>query len=234
VQETRDYDGQTGASQSLRSKEMAHDYRYFPDPDLMPVKVDDGWKASIRATIPEHHFDRQRRYQEAFGLPYTQTSVLVPDTACCDFFEETVKLGAKPQAAANFIANNLLGELAAAQLELSASKVRPAHIAGLVKLTEGGVISSSIAKDVFAQMFQSGEMPEVIVEKQGLKQSTDTGELEKWIADAIAGNPAAVAQVKSGNDKALNALKGAVMKASKGKANPQLVDELMRKQLASL
>jgi aspartyl-tRNA(Asn)/glutamyl-tRNA(Gln) amidotransferase subunit B len=232
VQETRDYDGQTGASQSLRSKEMAHDYRYFPDPDLMPVKVDEAWKQRIRATIPEHHFDRQRRYVEKFGLPYTQTSVLVPDATYCEFFEETVKLGAKPQAAANLIANNLLGELAAAQLELSASKVRPAHIAGLVQLTESGVISSTIAKEVFATMFQSGEMPQPIVERQGLKQSTDTGELEKWVADAIAGNPAAAAQFKSGNEKALNAIKGAVMKASKGKANPQLVDEIVRKQLA--
>ena len=232
VQETRDYDGQTGASQSLRSKEMAHDYRYFPDPDLMPVKVDDAWKASIRATIPEHHFDRQRRYQEKLELPYTQTSVLVPDLALSAFFEEAVQLGAKPQAAANLIANNLQGELAAAQLELAASKVRPAHVAGLVKLTESGVISSSIAKEVFVTMFQSGEMPDVIVERQGLKQSTDTGELEKWVADAIAGNPAAVAEFKSGNEKALNALKGAVMKASKGKANPQLVDQLLRKQLA--
>ncbi len=232
VQETRDYDGQTGASQSLRSKEMAHDYRYFPDPDLMPVKVDEAWKAAIRATIPEHHFERQRRYLEKFALPYTQTSVLVPETAYAEFFEETVKLGAKPQAAANFITNNLLGELAGAQLDLAASKVRPAHIAGLVQLTESGVISSNIAKEVFVTMFQSGEMPDAIVEKQGLKQSTDTGELEKWIADAIAGNPAAAAQFKSGNEKALNALKGAVMKASKGKANPQLVDELMRKQLA--
>jgi len=232
VQETRDYDGQTGASQSLRSKEMAHDYRYFPDPDLMPVKVDDAWKATIRATIPEHHFDRQRRYQEKFALPYTQTSVLVSDTAYCAFFEETVLLGANPHAAANLIVNNLQGELAATRLEIAASKVRPAHIASLVKLTESGVISSKIAKDIFGTMFQSGEMPETIVEQQGLKQSTDTGELEQWIAEAIAGNPAAAAQFKAGNEKALNAIKGAVMKASKGKANPQLVDELMRKQLA--
>ncbi len=233
VQETRDYDGQTGASQSLRSKEMAHDYRYFPDPDLMPVKVDEAWQAKIRATIPEHHFDRQRRYFEKFQLPYTQTSVLVPDAAYCTFFEETVQLGAKPQAAANLIANNLLSELSAAQLDLAASKVRPAHLASLIRLTESGVISSNIAKDVFVTMFQSGEMPEVIVEQQGLKQSTDTGELEKWVVEAIAGNPAAAAQFKSGNEKALNAIKGAVMKASKGKANPQLVDEITRRQLAT-
>jgi aspartyl-tRNA(Asn)/glutamyl-tRNA(Gln) amidotransferase subunit B len=233
VQETRDYDGQTGASQSLRSKEMAHDYRYFPDPDLMPVKVDDAWKARIQATVPEHHFDRQRRYMEQFGLPYTQTSVLVPDAGICAFFEEAVQLGAKPQAAANLICNNLLGELSAAQIALPASKVRPAHIAGLVKLVESGVISSSIAKEVFATMFQSGELPGAIVEKQGLKQSSDTGELEQWVADAIAANPKAAAEFKTGNEKALNAIKGAVMKASKGKANPQLVDQIVRKQLGA-
>ena len=232
VQETRDYDGQTGASQSLRSKEMAHDYRYFSDPDLMPVKVDEDWKTSIRATIPEHHFDRQRRFMADYQLPYTITSVLVPDSGLSAYFEAVAKLGAAPQAAGNWIANDLLRELGAAQLSLADSKVQPAHIAGLVKLVESGVISNSLAKEVFGAMFQSGEMPDVIVEQQGLKQSTDTGELEKWIADAIAGNSAAAAQFKLGNEKALNAIKGAVMKASKGKANPALVDEIARKQLA--
>ncbi len=231
VQETRDYDGQTGASQSLRSKEMAHDYRYFPDPDLMPVRVDDDWKARIKATVPEHHFDRQRRLMAEHQLPYTITSVLVPDRNLADFFEATAKLGAAPQAAGNWITNDLLRELGAAQLPLAESKVTPAHIAGLVKLVESGVISSSIAKEVFATMFKSGEQPEAIVEKQGLKQSSDTGELEKWVADAIAANPKAAAEFKTGNEKALNAIKGAVMKASKGKANPQLVDQIVRQQL---
>jgi len=231
VQETRDYDGQTGASQSLRSKEMAHDYRYFPDPDLMPVRVDEAWKAAIRATIPEHHFDRQRRFMSDYQLPYTITSVLVPDRALADFFETTARLGAAPQAASNWIANDLLRELAAAKLSLVGSKVQPAHVAGLVKLVESGVISNSIAKEVFVTMFKTGEMPGVIVEKQGLKQSTDTGALEKWVADAIAANPKAAEGFKSGNEKALNAIKGAVMKASQGKANPQLVDEFVRKQL---
>ena len=231
VQETRDFDGQTGVSQSLRSKEMAHDYRYFPDPDLMPVKVDEAWKTAIRATIPEHHFDRQRRFMADYQLPYTITSVLVPDRALADYFELTAKLGAAPQAAGNWIANDLLRELAAAKLYLADSKVRPVHIAGLGKLVESGVISNSIAKEVFVTMFQSGEMPDVIVEKQGLKQSTDTGELEKWVAAAIADNPKAAAGFKSGNEKALNAIKGAVMKASAGKANPKLVDEIARKQL---
>ncbi len=237
VQETRDFDGQTGTSQSLRSKEMAHDYRYFPDPDLMPVNVDDAWKASIRATVPEHHFDRQRRFMADYQLPYTITSVLVPDRALADTFEATAKLGAAPQAAANWIANDLLRELARSDVGrglsptdgLATCKIQPAHIAGLVKLVESGVISNSIAKEVFVTMFQSGELPDVIVEKQGLKQSTDTGELAKWVTDAIAANPRAVAEFKTGNEKALNAIKGAVMKASAGKANPKLVDEITRK-----
>src|SRR3954470_21759549 len=148
VQETRDFDGQTGTSQSLRSKEMAHDYRYFPDPDLMPVKVDEAWLAAIRATVPERLFDRQRRYLEKFQLPYTQTSVLVPQVELCGFFEEAAQLSGKPQAVANWIANDFQRELASAQVGLSVSKVRPQHVANLVGLVESGVISSSIAKEV--------------------------------------------------------------------------------------
>ncbi|HQY05791.1 MAG TPA: Asp-tRNA(Asn)/Glu-tRNA(Gln) amidotransferase subunit GatB [Lacunisphaera sp.] len=229
TQETRDYDGQAGTSQSLRSKEMAHDYRYFPDPDLMPVRVDAAWLAALRATLPEHHFDRQRRWLADYQLPYTITSALVPDRALADYFEATARLGAAPQAAANWIANDLRRELAASGLDLADSKVRPAHIAGLVQLVEAGVISSNIAKEVFAEMFATGDQAGVIVERKGLKQSTDTGELEGWVSAAIAANPKAVAEFKSGNEKALNAIKGAVMKASAGKANPQRVDEIARK-----
>ncbi len=234
VQETRDYDGQTGTSQSLRSKEMAHDYRYFPDPDLMPVKVDEAWLASIRGTVPERLFDRQRRYLEKFQLPYTQTSVLVPQVELCAFFEEAAQLSGKPQAVANWIANDLQRELAAAKIELAASKIRPRHVAGLVALVETGVISSNIAKEIFVEMAATGDLPDAIVEKKGLRQSTDTGELEQWVADAIAANPKAAAEFKTGNERALNAIKGAVMKASKGKANPQLVDQIARRRVSQI
>ncbi len=231
VQETRDYDGEAGTSQSLRSKEMAHDYRYFPDPDLMPVKVDEAWKTRIQATLPERHFDKQRRFFDSYQLPYTITSVLVPERELSDFFEEAAKLCDKPQAVGNWIANDLLRELSVAQIQITATKIRPTHLAGLVKLVESGVISSSIAKEVFVTMFQSGELPDAIVERQGLKQSTDTGALEKWVSDAIAANPKAAEAFKAGNEKSLNAIKGAVMKASAGKANPKLVDEIVRKQI---
>ncbi len=233
IQETRRFDPEVGSSTSMRTKEMAHDYRYFPDPDLMPVKVDDAWLARLRAHVPELPFDRQRRFYEQYQLPYTITSVLVPDRALSDWFEQAVAgVPARAQAVGNWIVNDLLRELAAAGQTLAACRIQPAHIAGLVAAVESGVISSSIAKDVFVEMFRTGETAEAIIERQGLKQSTDTGELERWCAEAIAANPRSVADFKSGNEKAINAFKGGIMKASKGKANPRLVDEILRRLLA--
>ena len=232
VQETRDYDGQTGTSQSLRSKEMAHDYRYFPDPDLMPVQVDEAWKASLRTDLPDLPFDRQRRFFEQYQVPYTITAVLVPDRELSGFFEEAAQLSGRPQAVGNWIANDLLRELGEARAVLADSKVRPAHLAGLVKLVENGIISSSLAKEVFVEMFRSGEAPEAVVERKGLRQSTDTEELERWCAEAMAANPKSVADFKAGRENAINAMKGFVMKQSKGKANPRLVDEILRRKLA--
>jgi aspartyl-tRNA(Asn)/glutamyl-tRNA(Gln) amidotransferase subunit B len=233
VQETRDYDGQTGISQSLRSKEMAHDYRYFPDPDLMPVKVDEAWKARLRAECPELPFDKQRRFLEKYAIPYTITSVLVWDRALADFFEEAVRLGGKPQAVGNWITNDLLRELGAAKQDLVQSKVTPAHVAGLVALIDAGTLLPNAAKEVFAEMFATGDQPAVVVERKGLKAApVDVGELEQWCRDAIAGNAKAVAEFKSGKDSAINALKGPVMKAAKGKADPKRVDETLRKLLA--
>jgi aspartyl-tRNA(Asn)/glutamyl-tRNA(Gln) amidotransferase subunit B len=235
VQETRDYDGMIGTSQSLRSKEEAHDYRYFPDPDLMPVKVDEAWKRRMQAECPELPFAKQRRFGQQYELPYTLTSVLVWDRELADFFEETVQLAGagKAQAVGNWITNDLLRELGAAKLSLAESKVRPAHVAALVKLVDGGTVLTNAAKEVFVEMAATGEMPEVIAEKRGLKAApTDAGELEQWCRDAIAGNAKALAEFKAGKDSAINAFKGPVMKAAKGKANPKLVDETLRRLLA--
>lgn len=231
VQETRLYDGETGRSASMRSKEMAHDYRYFPDPDLMPVRIDAEWKARLAAELPERPFAKQARFMEQLGLPYSAASVLVRDRALADFFEETVKLGAKPAAAANWIANDLLRDLAARSIDLAASKVTPAHLAGLVQLIDQGVVSSTQAKEVFADLAETGDQPAAIVDRRGLRQSSDTGALEGWCATAIANDPKSADQVRAGNAKAINALKGAVMKLSAGKANPKLVDEVLKKQL---
>src|SRR5882672_3907908 len=235
VQETRQYDGEAGTSTAMRSKEMAHDYRYFPDPDLMPVKVDEAWKARLKAECPELPFDKQRRFLAQYQIPYTITSVLVWDRALSDYFEETAKLSGKPQAAGNWIVNDLQRELGQAHLPLSGSKVRPAHLAGLVKLVEAGTIINNTAKEIFIEMFATGELPEAIVEKKGLKVvAADSGELEQWCRDAIAGNPKALADFKSGKDSAINGFKGAIMKAAKGKANPKVVDETLRRLLATM
>ncbi len=232
VQETRDYDGQTGESKSLRSKEMAHDYRYFPDPDLMPVRVDAAWQLALRSGCPELPFDKQRRFLQDYGVPYTITSVLVPDRGLSDFFEEAARLSGKPHAVANWIANDLLREIGAAKLDLAQSKVRPAHVAGLVKLVDAGVILSNAAKEVFIEMFRSGEAPEAVVARKGLKAETNLDELERWCRDAIAANPKSVADFKAGKESALNAFKGPVMRAAKGKADPARVDETLRRLLA--
>ncbi len=235
VQETRDYDGQTGTSQSLRSKEMAHDYRYFPDPDLMPVKVDAAWKARIQAECPELPFAKQTRFQSEYGLPYTLTSALIWDRALADYFEEAAKLAGpgKSQAVGNWIVNDLQRELGAAKLDLADSKIRPAHIAELVKLIDAGTLLSNAAKEVFIDMAATGETPSAIVARKGLAAApTDSAELEGWCREAIAANAKSVAEFKAGKESAINGLKGPIMKASKGKANPKLVDETLRRLLA--
>jgi aspartyl-tRNA(Asn)/glutamyl-tRNA(Gln) amidotransferase subunit B len=236
VQETRDYDGQTGTSQSLRSKEMAHDYRYFPDPDLMPVKVDEAWKSHLLAECPELPFAKQERFLKEYQIPYTITSVLVWDRALSDYFEEAAQLAGtgKSQAVGNWIANDLLREIGSAKLTLADSKVRPAHIAELVNLIDAGAVLMNAAKDIFIEMFATGDAPGAIADRRGLKATpTDTGELEQWCRDSIAANPKALAEFKAGKDSAINAFKGPVMKAAKGKANPKLVDETLRRLLAS-
>ena len=237
IQETRDYDGEAGVSQSLRSKEMAHDYRYFPDPDLMPVRVDDAWKQQLRAECPELPFVKQRRFLADYQIPYTIASVLIPDRELSDYFEGAAQLAGpgKAQAVGNWIANDLLRELGAAKLPLSASKVSPAHLAALVQLIDGGTLLNAAAKEVFAEMFTTGEMPAAIIARRGLAAApTDAGELETWCRESIAVNAKALAEFKAGKDSAINAFKGPVMKAAKGKANPKLVDETLRRLLAAM
>jgi len=169
-----------------------------------------------------------------YQLPYTLTSVLVWDHALADYFEEAAKLSGKPQAVGNWIVNDLLRELGAAHLSLASSNVRPAHIAALVKLVDSGAVLTNAAKEIFVEMFATGEMPDLIADRKGLKAApTDAGELEQWCRDSIAANAKALAEFKAGKDSAINAFKGPVMKAAKGKANPKLVDETLRKPLAS-
>ena len=235
VQETRRWDVDKGISFSLRSKEEAHDYRYFPDPDLMPVQMDRARIAELEAELPERPLDKQRRYQQDLELPFTITSVLCQNRVLSEFFEAALDTHNAPKAIANYITNDLLRELSGASEHgesahcVSQSKLTPAHVATLVKIIDEGVISKQIGKEVFTEMFASGDMPDAIVDKKGLKQSNDSGEIEALCREAIAGNAKAVGQFKDGNAKALNALKGPVMKATKGKANPAMLDELLKK-----
>ena len=235
TQETRRWDVESSSSFSLRSKEEAHDYRYFPDPDLMPVQMDRSRIKELEAELPERPLDKQRRYQESFELPFTLTSVLCVNRELCEFFEEALQTYQAPKQIANYITNDLLRELSAASehgdsaLDVGQCKLTPLHIATLVKIIDEGVISKQIGKEVFTEMFVTGEMPDAIVEKKGLKQSNDTGEIEALCREAIAGNAKAVGQYKEGNTKALNALKGPVMKATKGQANPAMLDGLLKK-----
>jgi aspartyl-tRNA(Asn)/glutamyl-tRNA(Gln) amidotransferase subunit B len=200
----------------------------------MPVRVDDAWLERLRAEVPELAFDKQRRFFGQYALPYTITSVLVADRALSDWFERAVG-GAvgRAQAIGNWIVNDLLRELAASGRTLGECLIAPGHIAGLVEAVESGAVSSTLAREVFAEMFRTGETAEAVIARKGLRQTTDTGELERWCAEAIAANPRSAADFRSGNEKAINAFKGAVMKASKGKANPRLVDDILRRLLAN-
>ncbi len=235
TQETRRWDVESGTSFSLRSKEEAHDYRYFPDPDLMPVQMDRARVAELAAELPERPLDKQRRYQQELDLPFTITSVLCMNRELSEFFEAALQTYNAPKQIANYITNDLLRELSAASehgdsaLDVSQCPLTPAHIGTLAKIIDEGVISKQIGKEVFTEMFATGELPDAIVEKKGLKQSNDTGEIEALCREAIAGNAKAVGQYKDGNEKALNALKGPVMKATKGKANPAMLDQLLKK-----
>ena len=237
-QETRRWNPEQKYTTAMRSKEMAHDYRYFPDPDLMPVEIDDDWVERIKLEIPEMPFDKQRRFMENHGLPYSSTSALCPDRKLCDFFEETVSKCSQAKKAANWIVNDLLRELSAAgdengPMPLDQSKMTPVHCAELVTLVEDGSISSNIAKEIFPEIFASGKMPAALVEEKGLKQTSDTTELESICSQVMSDHPKAVEEFKGGKENAINALKGQVMKATRGQANPKIVDDLLRKLLSS-
>lgn len=237
TQETRGWNAESARGYVLRDKEDAHDYRYFPDPDIPTLRISRETVARLAKLVPESLFDRQRRYVDQLGLPYTAASVLVNDRALAEWFEAAVAAHpANPAGIANLVANDLLRDLAAAAggVTLAACPIRPAQLAGLVKLTDAGVISKQQAKEVFAEMFKSGQDAAAIVDAKGLRQNSDTDELERIVREVIA-DPAvakSVAEYRAGNEKAINALKGPIMKRTQGKANPALIDQLLRRFLA--
>jgi aspartyl-tRNA(Asn)/glutamyl-tRNA(Gln) amidotransferase subunit B len=229
-QETRLWDPNKGETRSLRTKEDAHDYRYFPDPDLLPLVLEDGYVERIEATLPELPDDKKARFISEYGLSAYDAGVLVAEQAKAFFYERVAK-GRDPKLAANWVINELFGGLAKAGREIEDSPVSAEQLGGLVDLIADNTISGRIAKDVFAEMMETGHDAGAIVEAKGLKQVTDTGAIEKVIDEVMAAQADKVAEYRSGKDKLFGFFVGQVMKASGGKANPAMLNELLKTKL---
>ena len=230
-QETRRWDDAAGKTLVMRTKEYAHDYRYFPEPDLMPVVVSNDMLAEVRKGLPELPEAKRQRFIKQYGLPEYDAGVLVAEVTLAAFYERAAQGAKNPKAISNWVTTEFLGKLAEAKTSIDECPIRPEHLAELVSLIEGSQISGKIAKDVFAEMFSSGKSASAIVKEKGLVQVSDAGAIGGFIEEAIAKNPKSVADFKSGNEAAINFLKGQVMKLSKGKANPQLVGEILLRKL---
>lgn len=230
-QETRLWDPAQNVTRSMRSKEDAHDYRYFPDPDLLPLELEQGYVDDIKKTLPELPDEKKHRFMDSYGLGAYDASVLISSRSRADYFE-TVANDRDAKLAANWVINELLGILNKDGKTIEESPITSENLGKLVGLIEDNTISGRIAKDVFAEMYESGADPEKIVEEKGLKQVTDTGAIEAIIDKVIADNQDKVEQYKSGKDKLFGFFVGQVMKESQGKANPQMVNELLKKKLS--
>ncbi len=229
-QETRLWDPSKGETRSMRSKEEAHDYRYFPDPDLLPLVLEQSWVEKIKQTLPELPDQKKPRFMKDYGLSSYDAGVLIAERLRADYYE-TVANDRDPKLAANWVINELLGILNKDSKALEDSPVTAGKLGGLIDLIKNNTISGKIAKDVFAIMYETGGDAAKIVEEKGLKQVTDTGAIEKAIDEVIAENPKQVADYKGGNEKIFGFLVGQTMKKTAGKANPAVVNDLLKKKL---
>jgi aspartyl-tRNA(Asn)/glutamyl-tRNA(Gln) amidotransferase subunit B len=234
VQETRLYDPERDETRSMRSKEDAHDYRYFPDPDLLPLVVTEKQIEAIRATLPELPEARRQRFVREYALPAYDAGVLTATRAAADYFEAMVKAsGVDPKLCANW----QMGELAAAlnreERDIAASRISPEHLGWIVKQVAGGQLTGKMAKRVFDVSWSQGDAPEVVVEREGLKPISDAGEIEKMVDEVLRTHAKQVEDYRAGKEKAFNSLVGQVMKATKGKANPAQVNEILRRKLTA-
>ncbi|MNI39657.1 Aspartyl/glutamyl-tRNA(Asn/Gln) amidotransferase subunit B [compost metagenome] len=211
----------------MRGKEEAHDYRYFPDPDLVSIHIDEAWKERIRASIPELPDARKVRYASQYGLPDYDAGVITSSKAVADLFESSLEYTSDAKSVSNWIMGDLLGYLNSNGLELADVKLTGQGLGEMINLIEKGTISTKIAKTVFKEMLQSGKLPGQIVEEQGLVQISDEGAILAIVQEVVANNPASVQDYKAGKDKAIGFLVGQVMKQSKGKANPGLANKLL-------
>ncbi len=231
AQETRLYDPDSGRTVSMRSKEQAHDYRYFPEPDLAPLRVSDHWLAEVRHNLPELPPDRRERFVSQYGLREYDAQVLTAVRETGDYFEAAVKVSGDGRATANWVVGDLMGLLKAAGKEIAESPISARHLGELVALINKGELSGKLAKDILPKMFETGDAPSAIMEREGLKQISDSGALEKIVEEVITTNPKQVEQYRSGKTAVIGFLVGQVMKASRGQANPGAVNEVLKAKL---
>ncbi len=231
IQSTRRWDDVAGITEEMRTKEYAHDYRYFPDPDLMPFRPTEAWLEEVSSRVVELPLARKQRFMRDYHLPAADAQTFVWDVPLGAYFETVAQPAKNPKAVANWLINNLRAKMAEARSTLADLKFGPAAIPELVDLVETGKISTRMAQEVFTEMFATGQAPSKIVESKGLAQVSDTAALEQLCDQAIAANPGPVSDYKAGKTAALNFLKGQVMKLSKGKANPSVIGSLLEQRL---
>jgi len=232
VQETRLWDDSQGVTHSMRGKEEAHDYRYFPDPDLIPIEISNEWIEKVRETLPELPLEKRERFVREYNIPPYDAGVLTASRDLADYYEETVRLSGKPKIASNWVMGDVLGHLNEEKIDVTASPVKPETLAEMINLIEDGTISGKIAKEVFEDMYKSGRSPKEIIEEKGLVQITDESMLQEAVKEILKANPSQVEQYKGGKEKLFGYFVGQVMKVTRGKANPKLVNELLKKELA--
>lgn len=231
VQETRLYDSTKNRTFSMRSKEEAHDYRYFPDPDLLPLKVDGSLLRKIKAELPELPLARAQRFQSAFGLPAYDSFVLTAEKDLADYFEKVAETSKNAKAASNWVMTELLRELNEARLEVSKSPIGSTQLGELIAMIDSKEISGKMAKDVFAEMWKTSKPPKEIIKAKGMAQITDTSAIEKIVDEVLAQSAQAVADYRGGKTKLFGFFVGQVMKASKGQANPETVNKILLDKL---
>ncbi len=231
VQETLLWDDRAGETRPMRSKEEAHDYRYFPEPDLQPLVVSDEFVARVREAMPELPEARRRRFQAEYGLSFNDAAQLVSDRALADYYEQAARLSGNPRAASNWLRSELTRELEASNTAIEDSPIPAGELSALIRFVDEGKISGKQAKEVLAEMYASAKLAAAVIKERGLEQVSDAGEIERIVAEVVAANPQQLAQYRAGKEALFGFFVGAVMKASKGKANPQLVNEVLRLKL---
>jgi aspartyl-tRNA(Asn)/glutamyl-tRNA(Gln) amidotransferase subunit B len=234
IQQTLLWDADRNEALPMRSKEYAHDYRYFPEPDLVPLEVSESWLQQVRSSLPELPLARKQRLVQQYNIPAYDAEVLTGTRALADYFEEAATNSGDAKSASNWVMGDVLRVLKESNSEITTFAVKPSELGSLIKLIKNGTISGKIAKSVFEEMVQSGKPAGAIVEEKGLIQISDTAELEKVVADVIGKNPGEVEKYRAGKEHVLGFLVGQVMKATRGKANPKLVNEILLKEITSL